>query len=58
MTPTMHTILIHGPKIVSEALLPIGMLSEEAQKPQIKILSFTENTLVEKHPGLTILETS
>lgn len=40
MTPTMHKILMHGPKIVSEALLPIGMLSEEAQEATNKNFKF------------------
>lgn len=36
MTPTLHKILIHGSVIVREALLPIGMLSEEAQEARNK----------------------
>lgn len=32
MPPTMHKFLIHGPEIISHALLPIGQLSEEAQE--------------------------
>lgn len=36
MTPTLHKILIHGSTIVREALLPIGMLSEEAQESKNK----------------------
>lgn len=36
MTPTVHKILIHGPEIVNNALLPIGMLSEEAQEARNK----------------------
>ena len=30
MTPTLHKVLVHGPDIVENALLPIGQLSEEA----------------------------
>ena len=32
MSPTMHKYLIHGPEIISSALLPIGQLREEAQE--------------------------
>ena len=39
MPTSVYTILIHGPQIIAPALLPIGQLSEEAQKkPQINIL--------------------
>lgn len=40
MTPTMHKILIHGSNIINEALLPIGMLSEEAQEARNKDFKF------------------
>lgn len=36
MTPTMHKILIHGTTVMSEALLPIGLLSEEASEARNK----------------------
>jgi len=36
MTPTMHKILIHGPIIIENALLPIGQLSEEAAEARNK----------------------
>lgn len=36
MTPTVHKLLIHGPEIVTQALLPIGQLSEEAQESRNK----------------------
>lgn len=36
MSPTVHKYLIHGPEIVSAALLPIGQLSEEAQEARNK----------------------
>lgn len=29
---TVHKVLIHGGKIIAAAILPIGMLSEEAQE--------------------------
>ena len=32
MPTSVHKILIHGPEIVAHALLPIGQLSEDAQK--------------------------
>lgn len=36
MTTTVHKILIHGYEIISNFLLPIGQLSEEAQESRIK----------------------
>lgn len=36
MPPSVHKLLIHGPIIVKEALLPIGELSEEAQESRNK----------------------
>lgn len=36
MTPTMHKILIHGPMIIEHALVPIGLLSEEAAEARNK----------------------
>ena len=36
MPTTLHKYLIHGPEIVSHALLPIGQLSEEAQEARNK----------------------
>lgn len=32
MPTTVHKLLIHGPKIIKHALLPIGQMSEEAQE--------------------------
>ena len=40
MATTTNKILSHGHKIVSEALLPIGMLSEEAQEARNKDFKF------------------
>ncbi|KAJ4452203.1 hypothetical protein ANN_03721 [Periplaneta americana] len=34
--PTMHKILIHGPTVIENALLPIGQLSEEAAEARNK----------------------
>lgn len=36
MTPTMHKVLRHGAEIISNALLPIGQLSEEAAEARNK----------------------
>ncbi|XP_030766971.1 uncharacterized protein LOC115890777 [Sitophilus oryzae] len=36
MPPTLHKFLIHGPEIISAALLPIGQLTEEAQEARNK----------------------
>jgi hypothetical protein len=37
MTNSVHRVLIHGSRMISEACLPIGMLSEEAQEAQNKV---------------------
>lgn len=37
MPPTVHKVLIHGPTIIENALLPIGQLSEEAQEANNKM---------------------
>ncbi|CAH2101215.1 unnamed protein product [Euphydryas editha] len=36
MTPTMHKILVHGATVIAHALLPIGLLSEEAAEARNK----------------------
>lgn len=36
MTPTVHKVLMHGPLIVKNALIPIGTLSEEAAEVRNK----------------------
>lgn len=36
MTPTMHKIFIHGATVMEKALLPIGLLSEEAAEARNK----------------------
>jgi len=36
MPTSVHKLLIHGPEIIASALLPIGQLSEEAQKARNK----------------------
>lgn len=36
MSPTMHTILMHGTAVITHALLPIGQLSEEAAEARNK----------------------
>lgn len=36
MTPTMHKILVHGATVIDKALLPIGLLSEEAAEARNK----------------------
>lgn len=38
MTPTLHKILIHGPEVIQNALLPIGQLSEEAAEARNKYI--------------------
>lgn len=36
MSPTLHKILLHGPIVIEQALLPIGALSEEAAESRNK----------------------
>lgn len=36
MTPTMHKVLVHGSKVIKEAVLPIGQLSEEVAEARNK----------------------
>ncbi|XP_039967555.1 uncharacterized protein LOC120779423 [Bactrocera tryoni] len=36
MPPTLHKYFIHGPELISHAMLPIGQLSEEAQEARNK----------------------
>ncbi|XP_029053996.2 uncharacterized protein LOC114881388 [Osmia bicornis bicornis] len=36
MTPTVHKVLIHGPLVIQDALVPIGQLSEEAMEARNK----------------------
>lgn len=36
MPPTLHKYLIHGPEIISKSLLPLGLLTEEAQEARNK----------------------
>ena len=36
MTKSMHQILIHGNQVISTMLMPIGLLSEEAQEARNK----------------------
>lgn len=44
LSPTAHKLLVHGSTILKHAILPIGMLSEEAQESRNKsIRKFREN---------------
>ena len=36
MPPTVHKVLIHGAKVIREAIVPIGQLSEEALESRNK----------------------
>lgn len=36
MPISVHKLLIHGPEIIASVLLPIGQLSEDAQKARNK----------------------
>ena len=44
MTPTLHKILLHGLIIIEKALLPIGMMSEEATEARnIHVCDYRQN---------------
>ena len=44
MSPTVHKVLIHVPKMIESMILPIGQLSEEAQEARNKdIRNYREN---------------
>lgn len=36
MSPTVHKVLMHGAQVISDAILPIGQLSEEAAEARNK----------------------
>lgn len=47
MPPSMHIILLHGYAIIETFLVPIGMLSEEAQEANnknVKRFRFNKST--------------
>uniref|UniRef100_A0A1E1WB45 Uncharacterized protein n=1 Tax=Pectinophora gossypiella TaxID=13191 RepID=A0A1E1WB45_PECGO len=48
MTPTMHKILVHGATVMEIALLPIGMLSEEAAEARNKHFRLYRNSFARK----------
>lgn len=48
MTPTMHKILVHGATVMEKALLPIGMLSEEAAEARNKYFRMYRNNFARK----------
>ena len=48
MTPTMHKILVHGAIVMEKALLPIGMLSEEAAEARNKHFRMYRNSFARK----------
>ena len=39
MPTSVHRLLIHGPDIISSAILPIGQLSEDAQESTNKLIN-------------------
>lgn len=43
MPPSVHIILLHGHQIIRNAILPIGMYSEEAQESSNKIIKKFRN---------------
>lgn len=37
MPPSVHKILIHGPSVIKESILPVGQLSEEVLEASHKV---------------------
>ncbi|GBO43412.1 hypothetical protein AVEN_265601-1 [Araneus ventricosus] len=56
MSPTMHKILIHGPIIIENAILPIGQLSEEAAEACNKHFRSFRQNLARKFSRLSCYE--
>lgn len=52
MPQSIHKILIHGPRLIKEAVLPIGILSEEAQEARNKDYKNIRNITRENFPEL------
>lgn len=51
MPVTVHKILLHGAKIIESAVLPVGQLTEEAQKLITNFLSdYSIENVAEKPP--------
>ena len=48
MPPSMHVILIHGWRIMDQLIVPIGMLSEEAQEGNHKHFKKSKNRFSRK----------
>ncbi|GBN29086.1 hypothetical protein AVEN_36737-1 [Araneus ventricosus] len=56
MSPTMHKILIHGPIVIENAILPIGQLSEEAAEARSKHFRSFRQNLARKFSRLSCYE--
>lgn len=56
MPPSVHKVLIHGPLIIREAILPIGELSEEAQESKNKDVRYFREHHTRKVDSLKISE--
>jgi len=57
MPPSVHKILIYGSSIIKSFVLPIGILSEEAQESRNKTLRGIESLTAESLPGLILILT-
>jgi len=60
MPPSVHKILIHGSLAIKYALVPIGQLSEEAQREEVTEQRLPiydcENTIQENRRALTQIQ--
>lgn len=56
MPTTVHKLLIHGPLIISHALLPIGQLSEDAQEARNKDIKRYREDFARKSSRIKTME--
>lgn len=56
MPTSVHRLLIHGPEIISSAILPIGQLSEDAQESTNKLIKQNRLSFSRKISRVTNIE--
>lgn len=53
MHMSIHKILIHGPQIIDQALLPVGQLIEEAQEAKKQRFQAISSGIISQNFSLT-----
>ena len=56
MPPTLHKLLVHGPAIIMNCILPIGQMSEEAQEARNKDFRYYRQHNTRKNSRFAINE--